>query len=117
MIKRLALSLLATALVTVAVASSAWASEPTTSAHGTIAVSGKLSKPQCAALAKISFDRALQAAHAALPGKVVNGELEAEDGVLQYSFEVLDAHTKQIVEVEIDAGDGHVLNIDRDDND
>lgn len=82
-----------------------------------IHVNGKLSKAECARLARISFDDALKDAHAALPGKVVNGELEAEDGGLQYSFEILDPNTQQIAEVEIDAGDGHVLNIDRNDKD
>jgi|SRR5579883_3047960 len=92
------------------------ASEDEKPAQGSIHVTGKLTKPQRAALAKISFDDALKAAHEALPGKVVNGALEAEDGNLQYAFEVLQPNG-QIDEVAIDAGNGKTLGIDRDDRD
>lgn len=85
-------------------------------AAGSIHVSGKPSKAERAGMAKLSFDDALKAAHEALPGKVVNGALEAEDGNLQYAFEVLNAQGK-IDEVAIDAGNGKVLGIDRDDKD
>ncbi len=68
-------------------------------------------------MAKISFDEALKAAHAAQPGKVVNAVLEAEDGNLQYAFEILNPATGKIDEVAIDAGNGKVLSIDRDDKD
>ena len=85
-------------------------------AVGSIHVTGKLTKVERAGLAKLSFDEALKAAHAALPGKVVNGALEAEDGNLQYAFEVLNDQGK-IDEVAIDAGNGKVLGIDKDDKD
>jgi uncharacterized membrane protein YkoI len=39
--------------------------------------------------------------------------LEVEDGSLQYSFAIVGAD-KKVTEVEIDAGDGKVLNIDQD---
>ena len=63
------------------------------------------------ALAKITFEQALKAALKAVPGSVLKGELEIEDGNLMYAFEILNAKNK-IVEVEIDAGNGKVLDID-----
>lgn len=93
------------------------AEESGNAVHGSIPVAGKTSKPERAAMAKISFDEALQAAHAAQPGKVVNAVLEAEDGSLQYAFEILNPVTGKIDEVAIDAGNGKVLSIDRDDKD
>lgn len=116
--KRTALPVITTiAVASVMFGSTALARETPSQVPPSIHVRGKLTKIQCADLAKISFEDALKAAHAVMPGKVVNGELEAEDGALQYSFEILDQKTRQIVEVEIDAGDGHVLNIDRNDTD
>lgn len=64
-------------------------------------------------LAKISFQAALKAALAAVPGRVIKAELEVEDGSLMYSFEIVTA-AKIVTEVEIDAGDGTVLAIDHD---
>ena len=89
----------------------------TEGAHGSISVTGKPTKAAKAALATVSFDDALKAAHVALPGKVVKGVLEDEDGSLQYAFEVLNPKTGAIDEVAIDAGNGKVLSIDRDDKD
>jgi uncharacterized membrane protein YkoI len=93
------------------------AEESESSATASIRLSGRPTKPERAAAAKISFDDALLAAHRALPGRVVNGALEVEDGNLQYAFEVLNAKTGKIDEVAIDAGNGRVLSIDRDDKD
>jgi uncharacterized membrane protein YkoI len=62
-------------------------------------------------LAKISFEAALRTALAAAPGSVIKAELEVEDGNLMYSFEIVGAD-KKIKEVEIDAGNGRVLDID-----
>ena len=63
------------------------------------------------ALAKISFTQALQTALARVPGGVIKAELEVEDGALMYSFEIVNAQHK-VIEVEIDAGNGHVLDVD-----
>ena len=59
-------------------------------------------------LAKISFQQALTAALAKNPGSVIKAELEVEDGNLMYSFEIVGAN-KKVTEVEIDAGNGKVL--------
>ena len=85
-------------------------------AVGSIRVSGKVAKADRTALAKISFAEALTTALAAVPGKVVKGVLEAEDGNLQYAFEIVKAD-KIIDEVAIDAGNGKILGIDHNDND
>ncbi len=63
--------------------------------------------------AKLSFEAALHAALAAVPGNAIQGELEVEDGTLMYSFEIVTAN-REIKEVEIDAGNGKVLDIDSD---
>ena len=65
------------------------------------------------ALAKITFQQALDAALAAVPGNVIKAELEVEDANLMYSFEILNSKNK-VLEVEIDAGDGKVLDVDAD---
>lgn len=83
---------------------------------GSVRVAGKVPKSDRPALAKISFGDALKIAQATLPGKVVTGELEVEDGNLQYAFEIVQAD-KTIGEVEIDAGNGQILGIDHDDSD
>lgn len=59
-------------------------------------------------LAKVPFEQALHTAVARVPGNVIKAELEVEDGCLMYSFEIVDAH-KSVIEVEIDAGNGTVL--------
>jgi uncharacterized membrane protein YkoI len=74
---------------------------------------GKVKETDLPALAKISFDDALKAAHVAVPGGVIKAELEVEDGNLVYSFEIVGAD-KKVTEVEIDAGNGKVLDIDKD---
>ena len=79
---------------------------------GSIRPKGELKAPEMVALAKISFTDALKAALAAAPGAVVKAELEVEDGNLQYSFEIVGAD-KKTTEVEIDAGNGKVLDIDK----
>lgn len=81
---------------------------------GSIQVEGKHHKrAELAALAKISFDDALKAAEARVPGSVIKAELEAEHHTLMYSFEILGAD-KTVAEVEIDAGNGKVLDVDKD---
>lgn len=64
------------------------------------------------AMAKITFETALAAALKAAPGAVIKAELEIEDGNLLYSFEIVGAD-KAVTEVEIDAGNGKVLGIDK----
>jgi hypothetical protein len=83
---------------------------------GSIRPVGKVKPADLPGLAKISFDdarRAALAALAAVPGAVILGELEVEDGNLQYSFDIVGAD-KRVTEVEIDAGDGKVLATDKD---
>ncbi len=65
------------------------------------------------ALAKITFSQALEAALTRVPGGVIKAELEVEDGNLVYSFEIVNAQQK-VVEVEVDAGNGQVLDVDED---
>ena len=76
--------------------------------QGSIRPAGQVKPADLPALAKISFESALQAALTAVPGHVIKAELEIEDGNLMYSFEIVGAD-KAITEVEIDAGDGKVL--------
>jgi uncharacterized membrane protein YkoI len=67
-------------------------------------------------LAKISFDSAIKSAIAAVPGKVLNADLENENGYLVYSVEVVKSD-HQIAEVWIDAGNGRVLKIEKEQKD
>ena len=80
---------------------------------GSIRPAGKIKSADLPGLAKISFEAALRTALAAVPGSVIKAELEVEDGNLMYSFEIVGAD-KKIKEVEIDAGNGKVLDIDED---
>ena len=79
---------------------------------GSIRPTSDLTAAQMAALAKISFSDALKTALAAAPGVVVKAELEVEDGNLQFAFEIVGAD-KKTTEVEIDAGNGKVLDVDK----
>ena len=76
--------------------------------QGAIRPSGKLSPVDLPSLAKIKFQQALDAALAKAPGSVIKAELEVDDGVLMYSFEIVGAN-KRITEVDIDAGNATVL--------
>ncbi len=87
------------------------AAEPPSPA-GSIRITDKVAPADLTALAKISFQQALEAALAASPGSVLKSELEVEDGTLMYSFEIVGAD-KAITEVEIDAGNGKVLATDK----
>jgi uncharacterized membrane protein YkoI len=86
--------------------------KPETKVTGSIRPKGHVKKTDLPGLAKISFGEALQAAQNAVSGGVLKAELEIEDGNLQYSFEIVTAN-KSVTEVEIDAGDGKVLDIDK----
>ena len=110
---RLLLATASLAAVVTASAVSAAAKEEKPSAPGSIRPAGKVAPENLPALAKISFSDALKAALAAVPGSVIKAELEVEDGSLQYSFEIVGAD-KKVTEVEIDAGNGKVLGIDKD---
>ena len=79
--------------------------------RGSIRPKGKPTATERAAMARISFPAAFNAALGAVPGKVIYGELEVDDGNLQYSFEIVTAKQK-VMDVAIDAGDGKVLDVD-----
>ena len=83
-------------------------------AVASIRPSGTVKPVDLPALAKISFQTAVANALKAAPGSVIKAELEVEDGNLMYSFEIVGAD-KKITEVEIDAGNGKVLGMDKDD--
>lgn len=78
-----------------------------------IQIKKKVESAELPGLAKISFAAALKTAETAGAGTVIKGELEVEDGNLMYSFDVVTA-AKKVLEVEVDAGDGKVLDIDAD---
>ena len=65
------------------------------------------------ALAKITWNQAVQKALSAVHGQVLKTELEDENGFLVYGIEVVTAD-KAIVDVKVDAGSGKVLAMDRD---
>jgi uncharacterized membrane protein YkoI len=67
-------------------------------------------------LAKIDLGQATAAALAQVPGKVLTAELDDENGNLVYSVEVM-AHTREVKDVKVDAGNGTVLHVDPDDHD
>jgi uncharacterized membrane protein YkoI len=98
--------LAALVVLTAAARENAAADKP--AAKGSIRPIGKVTPADRPALAKISFESALKAALAKVPGGVIKAELEVEDGCLMYSFEIV-GPDKTITEVEIDAGNGQVL--------
>ena len=62
--------------------------------------------------AKISKETAQQTALAKVPnGTVKEGELEKENGKLQWSFDVATPDTKDITEVNVDAMTGDVISV------
>jgi uncharacterized membrane protein YkoI len=65
------------------------------------------------ALAKLTSDQAVAKALDAVKGKVLNTELENENGFLVFGVEVVTAD-KAIVDVKVDAGSGKVLAMDQD---
>ena len=85
------------------------------SAAGSIRPAHKVKDADLPALAKISFEDAMKAALAAVPGKIIKAELEVEDGSLMYSFEIVGAD-KSITEVAINAGNGKVLDTDKEES-
>lgn len=81
--------------------------------HASVRVERHLDRSALPALAKISFADALAIASHAAPGAVIKGELEVEDHNLMYSFDVV-SPDRVVREVEVDAGNGRVLDVDRD---
>ena len=91
------------------------AKEEKTAPIGSVRPAGKVASADLPTLAKISFRQATDAALAKVSGSVIKAELELEDGNVMYSFEIVGADRK-ITEVEIDAGNGKILNVDKDEN-
>ena len=68
-----------------------------------------------AAEAKISQEQAQKIALAQVPGgKVKEAELEREHGKLVWSFDIATADSRQVMDVEIDAETGAVLEVEKD---
>ncbi len=65
------------------------------------------------ALAKVTWEQAVQKALATVHGQALKIELEEEDGFLVYGVEVVTAD-KAIVDVKVDAGSGKILAMKRD---
>jgi hypothetical protein len=65
------------------------------------------------ALARITWNQAIQKALAIVHGQVLKTELEDENGFLVYGVEVVTAD-KVIVDVKVDAGSGKFLAMNRD---
>lgn len=65
------------------------------------------------AMARITADRAVQTALAAVQGRVLKTELEDENSFLVYGVEVV-TPDKAIVDVKVDAGSGKVLAMEQD---
>jgi hypothetical protein len=80
---------------------------------------GHESQADLLAEASVSMDAALQTALAAVPGgRVVEQEIEREDGRLQYAFDILELDGGAMRDVEVDALSGVLLqNLSDDDDD
>ena len=76
-------------------------------------VADEVEQAQLAKKAKISQGKAEKAALTKVPGKVVNTEIEDEDGTVAYSVIVKNAKINK--EVNIDATTGKVLKVENDD--
>lgn len=77
---------------------------------GSIHPAGKVKRADLPTLAKISLDDAMKAAQAKVPGTVISADLKMKQGSLLYAFKIVGAN-KAIVGIEIDAGDGKVLEV------
>jgi hypothetical protein len=78
---------------------------------GSVRPAGKLNATGRLALARISFQRACNTALTVRPGRLIYGELEVDDGNLDFDFEIVGSGGN-VIEVQIDAGNGRVLDID-----
>ena len=61
-----------------------------------------------ASSAKVTMEQAIQTAKAKYPGRVVEAELESEDGALVYEVEIVSASGME-QEIEVDAQSGNIL--------
>jgi uncharacterized membrane protein YkoI len=77
---------------------------------GSIHPAGKVKHADFPTLAKISIDDAMKAAQAKVPGSVISADLKMKQGSLLYAIKIVSAN-KAIVGIEIDAGDGKVLEV------
>ena len=82
---------------------------------GSIRPTGEVKPAKFPALAKITFQQSLAAALQAALDSVIQGELEFEDSALMSSFCIVGAD-KRISEVEIEAGNGKVLDMEREED-
>ena len=78
---------------------------------GTISTAGQ-AKAEYPSLAKVSCIEAIKAAADFISGKVIECELEDEDGFLVYGVEIVSRG--KTVEVQVDAGNGRVLSSEED---
>jgi uncharacterized membrane protein YkoI len=69
---------------------------------------GKDKESVQAMAAKITMEQAIQTAKTKFPGRVVEAELESEDGTLVYEVEIVSASGEE-QEIEIDAQSGKIL--------
>ena len=65
---------------------------------------------------KITYEQARAIALKRITGTVIDGELEKENGRLQYAFDIKDA-AGNVFDVEIDAMTGEILQAEKDDED
>jgi uncharacterized membrane protein YkoI len=78
------------------------------------AKSEKASQAELMAKAKVSKETAQQTALAKVPnGTIKDGEIENENGKLQWSFDVATPGSTDITEVNIDAMTGDVISVDK----
>ena len=79
------------------------------------ALGGEDESSPTAAEAKISQEQAQKIALAQVPGgKVEEAELEREHGKLVWSFDIATADSRHVMDVEIDAETGAVLEVEKD---
>ena len=78
------------------------------------AVAGDSEASPNAAEAKISQNQAEKIALEKVPGTVKEAELEKEGGKLVWSFDIAQAGSGEMMDVEIDAQTGEVLEVEKD---
>ena len=104
------------AMVSLAVACSRPAQAPPASpaSESTAAPDAAVTEESAGLLAQaaITPDSAMALAKARVPGQITKAELEREDGVLLYSFDIKVAGRDGITEVHVDAATGAILAVD-----
>jgi uncharacterized membrane protein YkoI len=88
----------------------AMAQMPGASPSGSIHPGGKVKRADFPAMARISLADAMKTAQAKVPGDVISADLKLKQGCLLYAFKIVGAN-KTITGIEIDAGDGKVLEV------